>query len=165
VGAYIEREEDRVSATVMTSSDLDAGGADPGEQLIALIRLDGLVSGASGLALAAAAPLLDNAFGIPTLVLVPLGLFLVAYAGGLLLLARRRVPSAGVKAVIAGNALWAAASVVVVVADWLTLTTAGAAFVLVQAAAVAVIAGLQLRGLHNYGSRRTLTSSPTSRSA
>ena len=153
-----------MSATVVTSSDLDAGD-DPRKQLIAVIRLDALLSGVSGLVLAAAAPLLDNAFGIPIIVLVPLGLLLVAYAGGLLLLARRRAPSAGVKAVIAGNILWAGASVVVVVADWLTLTTAGIVLVLLQAAAVAVIAEFQLRALRNYGSRRTLTSSSTSRSA
>jgi hypothetical protein len=53
----------------------------------------------------------------------------------------------GAKAVIAGNALWVVASVVTVLADWLTLTTAGIVVALAQAAAVAVIAELQLVAL------------------
>jgi hypothetical protein len=115
--------------------------------LVAAIRLDAVVSGAAGLLLAAGAPLLDGALGAPTAVLVPLGVFLVAYAAGLLAIARAGAPDRWVKAVIAGNALWVVASVVTVLADWLTLTSLGTAFALVQAAAVALIAELQLIAL------------------
>lgn len=55
------------------------------------------------------------------------------------------------KAVIAGNALWVLASVVAVLADWLTLTSAGTVVTLAQAAAVAVLAEAQLIGLRRRG--------------
>jgi hypothetical protein len=119
--------------------------------LVALILLDGLVCGASGLVLVAAAWLLDDVLGVSPLFLLVLGLVLVAYAFVLALLARRGAPAAGVKAVIAANTLWAVASVVAVVADWLTLTTAGTVLVLLQAGAVAVMAELQVRRLRRLG--------------
>jgi hypothetical protein len=111
------------------------------------IRVDALVSGATGLVLAAASPLLDGFLGIPIAVLVPLGLFLLAYAGDLVLIVRRGAPRVAVMAVIAGNTLWVVLSVVAVAADWLTLTTAGTVVVLAQAAAVLVLAELQLLSL------------------
>ena len=48
---------------------------------------------------------------------------------------------------IAGNGAWAALSVVAILMDWLTLTTTGTVLTLVQAAAVAAFAELQLIGL------------------
>ena len=96
---------------------------------------------------AAGAPLLDHALGAPVAFLVPLGVFLLAYSGALMLLAREGAPSPGVEAVIIGNALWVGASGVVVVADWLTLTATGTVIALLQAAAVAVLADLQFLAL------------------
>ncbi|HEV3477899.1 MAG TPA: hypothetical protein VG144_00465 [Gaiellaceae bacterium] len=46
--------------------------------------------------------------------------------------------------VVAGNALWIAASAAVVLADLLTLPAAGAVLTLLQAEAVAVLSALQL---------------------
>jgi hypothetical protein len=112
-----------------------------------LIRADGLVCAVSGAAVAVAAPWLDDVLGIPRAVLLTIGVGLVAYAAGLLVLARRGAPAAGVRAVVAANVLWAVASVAVVVGDWLTLTVAGAAVALLQAAAVAGLAGVELRTL------------------
>ena len=115
--------------------------------LVDAIRLDGFVSGAAGVLLAAGAPVLDGVLGVRAAVLVPLGLFLVAYAVALFALARAGAPARWVKAVIAANVVWVVASVVAVLADWLTLTTIGTAFALAQAAAVALIAELQLIAL------------------
>ena len=84
---------------------------------------------------------------MPVAFLVPLGIFLVGYAVMLEWLARAGAPARGVKIVIAGNAVWVILSVVAVLADWLTLTTAGTVLALVQAAAVAVIAEMQLIAL------------------
>ena len=112
-----------------------------------LIRLDALVSGLFGLALAIGSPALDGLLGVRPAVLVPLGLALVAYAAALELLARRGAPPAGVKLVIAGNAAWVVVSVVVVVTDVLTLTTAGTVIAVLQAVAVAVLAELQLQSI------------------
>ena len=108
------------------------------------IRADAVMSGTSGVVVAAGAPLLDGLLGVPVAFLVPLGLFLVGYAAALALLARAGAPRAGVVAVIAANAVWVVASVVAVVADWLTLTAAGTGVALAQAAAVALVADLQL---------------------
>lgn len=111
------------------------------------IRLDALMSGSSGLLLAAGAPVLDGLLGIPVALLVPLGLVLLAYAAALELLARRGAPVTGVKLVIAANALWVGASIVVVLADVLTLTMTGTVVAVGQAAAVALLAELQLQSL------------------
>jgi hypothetical protein len=50
-------------------------------------------------------------------------------------------------AVVAGNAVWVAASVGVVLADVLTLTATGTALTLLQAGAVALLAAFQLRSV------------------
>jgi hypothetical protein len=115
--------------------------------MTSLIRADGLVCAVSGAAIAVAAPWLDDILGIPLSVLLAVGVGLVAYAAVLLVLARRGAPAAGVCAVVAANVLWALASVAVVAGDWLTLTAAGTALVLLQAAAVAGLAGVELRTL------------------
>ena len=134
-----------MSATVTAEGRSTAG--DRGALLIRSIRLDALMSGASGLLAAAGATALDGVLGVSTAFLVALGVFLLAYAAGLLALARAGAPTPGVWAVIVGNALWVVASVVTVLADWLTLTTAGTVVALAQAAAVALIAETQLVGL------------------
>jgi hypothetical protein len=115
--------------------------------LLRLVRLDAALSGTAGLALAVGAPWLDSLLGAPAAFLVPLGLFLLVYAAALVALARRGAPAGGVKAVIAGNAFWVVVSVVAVVLDWLTLTTTGTVFALLQAAAVAGLAELQLQSV------------------
>jgi hypothetical protein len=119
----------------------------PRSFLLGALRLDAAASCATGILLAVGAPWLDGALSAPLALLVALGLFLVAYAGFLLLLVRRGGRSGDAKLVIAGNVAWIAASIAVVVGDWLTLSTFGVAFTLVQAAAVAVFVELQLIGL------------------
>jgi hypothetical protein len=135
-----------VTTTVSSTRAGDEGG------LTRWILLDALMSGTSGLLLAAGAPWLDGVLGAPTALVVPLGLFLVGYAGSLVLVARRGSPRPAVLFVVVGNALWVVASVVVVIADLLTLTTAGTVLALVQAAAVALLADLQAIGLRRRSS-------------
>ena len=116
--------------------------------LVDALRLDAVASGATGVLLAAGAPWLDGVLGAPAAFLAPLGALFVAYAALLWLLARSRAENRrAVVAVIGSNVLWVALSVVAVIVDWLTLTALGTGFVLLQAAAVAVIAELQLTGL------------------
>ena len=142
---HIDRRELNVSATVTSEGRSITG--DRSALLVRWIRLDALVSAASGLVAAAGALLLDGVLGVSAAFLVVVGIFLLGYAGWLVVLARRGAPTPGAKAVIVGNALWVAASVVAVVADWLTLTTAGTVVALAQAAAVALIAEAQWVGL------------------
>jgi hypothetical protein len=112
------------------------------------LELGAVASGALGLLAILAAPVLEGLLGAPATFLRPLGVFLVGYAGAVGYAGTRspvRRPAA--RAVAGFNALWVVASVALVVAGWLPLTTLGVAFALAQAGAVAVFAGLQVIGL------------------
>ena len=120
------------------------------DPLRTVLRLDAVVTGVNGAAYLAAAPLLTDLLGVPSGVLRGMGAFLLAYTAGVALVAARPVISAGAtEAVVGANLLWAAASVASVVTDRFDLTTAGAVWVLLQAAVVAGFAGLQLTALRN----------------
>ncbi len=95
-----------------------------------------------------------NLLGTPVALLASAGLFLVAFAAFVWISgSRRRVGIAAARTVVAINALWVLASVAVVATDLFSLTALGVLFVLVQAAAVALFAALQILGLRR--GRRT----------
>jgi hypothetical protein len=131
------------------ASTLDNTGARDGERLLRRsLRLDAAASGALGAVLAAGGAALDGPLGIPAAVLVPVGGFLVLYGAALWLLGSRPRPSRpAVRVVVAGNLVWAAASVLAGVAGWWSPTTLGTVLVLAQAAAVVLFVELQLTGL------------------
>jgi hypothetical protein len=131
------------------ASTLDNAGARDGQRLLRRsLRLDAAASGALGALLAAGGAALDGPLGIPAAVLVPVGGFLVLYGAALWLLGSRPRPSRpAVRVVVAGNLVWAAASVLVAVAGWWSPTTLGTVLVLAQAAAVVLLVELQLAGL------------------
>ena len=109
-----------------------------------VLGLDALASGATGLLLAFGSGPLDGLLGLGPTFTRPAGLFLVAWALGVAALALQTRPARPlVMAVIAVNALWAIESVMTLVLGWLQPNALGVAFVLAQAAAVAVFAGLQ----------------------
>jgi hypothetical protein len=137
---------DAMSATA-TSHDSPSVAPAVNDAAVRWLWLDALMSGTFGLLLAAAAPLVDGLLGAPAGFLIPLGILLLGYAGILVLLARRGAPAQAVLAVVAGNALWVAASVGVVLADLLTLTATGTVVTLLQAGAVALLAAFQLRSV------------------
>jgi hypothetical protein len=92
--------------------------------------------------------MLDDLLGIPLALLVPVGLFLVAYAAAIWIVAtRRRVSRPAVWAVVAINLIYVVDCLVVVAASWLPLTALGTAFVLFQAAAVTLFAAAQFYAL------------------
>ena len=112
------------------------------------LRLDAAVTGANGAAYLLAAPLLHDLLGVPSGALRGLGAFLLAYAGGVALVAARPLVSpVATEAVIGANALWALGSVAVVLAGGFAFTGIGSAWVLLQAAVVAGFAALQLTAL------------------
>ncbi|WP_433025465.1 hypothetical protein [Actinomycetospora sp. CA-053990] len=112
--------------------------------LRAVLRLDAVASGALGLAAVAGAGVLDTALGLPSSLLLGVGVFLVVYAAGLVALAGRAViPRPATWVVVLGNSAWVLASLGLVVGAWDRLTVLGAVIVLAQAAAVAVFADLQ----------------------
>ncbi len=118
----------------------------PGGLLRLALRLDAVVTGANGAAYLLAAGPLAELLGLPAGVLRGVGAFLLVYAAAVGLVARRPVGSA-VRAVIGANALWAAGSVAVVVADLGTPSTPGAVWLVLQAAVVAAFAVAQAAGL------------------
>ena len=119
------------------------------------LKLDAVASGALGLLAAVAAPMLETLLGIPAALLLPLGLFLVAYAAAVWLTgARARLSRTAAWAVVGLNAVWAIDSLALVAAGWLPLTALGVAFVLAQAAAVTLFAALQILGLRRLAAAR-----------
>ncbi|WLW51028.1 hypothetical protein [Streptomyces sp. YU58] len=129
----------------MSASQLSALArtAEPQAALRRFLALDALVTGANGLAyLALSGPLADF-LGIDSTLLLGLGAFLLVYAAGVGALAtRERPPAPAVRAVIEANLVWAALSCVAL-ALWLTPSTAGAVWTVLQAAVVAGFAVLQ----------------------
>ena len=112
------------------------------------LRLDAVASGALGLACAAGSAVLDGLLGLPTSMLLGVGVFLVVSAGGLVVLAARRpVPRGGTWLVVLGNTAWVLMSVALAIGAWDRLTVLGVVVVLAQAAAVAMFADLQWAGL------------------
>jgi hypothetical protein len=110
--------------------------------------LDAAFSGVAGLLLALAAGWLADPLGLPVPLLRYVGLALLPYAALLAFLATREaLPRFDVWVIVAGNAVWTTASILLLVSGWIEPTTLGIAFVVAQAAAVAVFAELQWFGL------------------
>lgn len=118
--------------------------------------LDALVSGATGGLLWAAAGPLADLLGLPRPLLAGAGIVCLAYGAVLVVLARRtRITRGAAMAVVAGNGLWVAASVWLLISGLVTPTLAGQGFVLFQAAAVLGFAVLQWIGLSRIGATMT----------
>jgi hypothetical protein len=108
---------------------------------------DAAISGAAGLLMALGAEPLAAALLVPVHILRYAGVICVAFAALLLALARSAsMPREAVLAVIVGNVGWVLASIAVLFVDGVRPNPLGYAFVLGQAAAVAVLAELQTLG-------------------
>ncbi|MFH9814911.1 hypothetical protein [Streptomyces sp. NPDC017230] len=117
--------------------------AEPQLMLRRFLALDAVVTGANALAYLAFAGPLGRFLGAGSGLLIGLGAFLAVYAAGVALLAsRRRPPVLAVRAVVEVNLAWAAVSLAAL-ALWLTPTTAGAVWTVLQALTVAGFALLQ----------------------
>src|SRR5262245_51812969 len=133
--------------TIISSSQTGTLGARGGLLRLA-VRLDAWVSGVFGVVLLVGASALYDLLGTPSMFLLAVGGVCVLYAGALWVLQSRPPVSAGAGlVVVATNAAWVAASVLLVLFGWLPLTQLGAALVLLQAVAVATLADLQLVAL------------------
>lgn len=127
---------------------------DRGSFLRLALRLDAVATAAVGaLMLLAAGVVVGDGrpfvtlLGMPITLLVSVGVFLVVYAAFVWIAGSRRVSVPGARVAVAINAVYAVGCVVVVAAGWFSLTALGIAFVLAQAAAVALFAALQFVGL------------------
>lgn len=130
------------ATTATPTAPVRAGGRS--NRLMRSVLADAALSGPSGAVLLAGAALLDAPLGIPAAVLAGLGVFFLAFAGALLLIARAGAPATGVTVIAAGNLGWVVLSAVVIAADPLTMTTAGHVVAALQAAAVALLAVFQI---------------------
>lgn len=125
-----------------------SAGAESDGLLRLVLKLDAAATGAVGLLLLVAGPVLDRLLGTQPALLWPVGLFLVIYAAAIWIVATRRsVSRLAAWAAVVINLLWMVDSIVVVAAGWFSLTGLGTAFVLFQAAVVALFAAAQLYAL------------------
>ena len=107
------------------------------------LRVDAAASGGLGVALLVLFNPAEDQLGLPVALSVTVGVLLLAWAGFVAWVALN--PSrALVREVIALNVGYVALSVAFAVADWVSLTGPGVAFVLVQAVAVLGITAGQL---------------------
>jgi len=124
-----------------------------GDDRLALLRaslkLDAIATGLVGAAALAGGPLVADLLGLPATLLVAVGAFLVPYAALVWVAgASRALVRRGARAAIWVNLLWVVLSVAALALGWLAPTVLGTAVVLLQAAAVAVFAALQIVALN-----------------
>ncbi|MGC9376629.1 hypothetical protein [Streptomyces sp. MH13] len=133
----------------MSTNQLAALARTAGPQLMLrrFLVLDAVTVGANAVACLAFPEPLGRFLGAGSGLLLGLGAFLVVYAAGVALVAARRRPAAlAVRAVVEANLAWSAVSLAAL-ALWLTPTTAGAVWTVLQALAVAGFALLQYAAL------------------
>jgi hypothetical protein len=116
-----------------------------------ILVADGLISGATGLLMALGAGTLQELLAVPAPLLRTVGLSLVPFAILVAWLSRRAaLPRAAVVAVIVVNAAWVAGSALLLLAGGIEPNAMGYAFIVGQAVAVAVLAGMQYLGLREF---------------
>lgn len=115
-----------------------------------LLLVDAASCAALGALLALVPTPVAGLTALPPALLLGAGLSLLPVAAFIAWVATRTpVPVAGVRVVVAGNLLWVAASLVLLVSGWIAPNALGTAFVAGQALVVALLAGLEhaaLRG-------------------
>ena len=117
-----------------------------------VLLLDAAASGATAALLIAGAGLLDGLLGLPVALMREAGLILVPYVAFVAWVGTRETIARGaVCAIIAANALWTVASISLLVSGLVAPTVLGYAFVLAQAAVVALLGELQYAGLKRHG--------------
>jgi hypothetical protein len=125
---------------------------DPSVLLRRAILGDAIFSGASAALLTLGASALAPLTNLPEALLRETGLFLIAYAALVGWLGTRPLlPKALVVVVIAGNAVWTLASIVLLFSGAVTPNLPGEAMVAIQAITVGALAELQYIGLRRSG--------------
>jgi hypothetical protein len=114
---------------------------------------DAVITGATGLVMFFGAGVLARLLELPEALLRYAGLALLPFVAYVAYVAtREHVHRPAVWAVILLNALWVAASIVLLLSGWVAPNALGVVFVVVQALAVAVFADIQYLGV-----RRSMT--------
>ena len=109
---------------------------------------DATTSAAFGLMMLIGAGPLSGILGLPEMLLRIAGLVLLPYAGFIGWLGmREEIQKPVAWAVVLGNALWAADSILLLMSGWVAPTSAGYAFIIGQALVVLMYAEFQYVGL------------------
>ncbi|WP_314174972.1 hypothetical protein [Streptomyces winkii] len=125
-----------------------AGAAPPDGFARLALKADGIVTGLNGLGYLALATVLEPFLGIGTSVHYAIGVFLVLYAAGVLVVGTREtINRTALGTVLVANLLWAALSVVTLFSGALSPTVAGEAWIVLQAVVVGLFAELQYVGM------------------
>jgi hypothetical protein len=112
------------------------------------LTLDAAASGATGVLMIAGAGLVEGMLGLPAALLRGAGTVLVPYVAFVIYAGTRgTISGPAVWAIIVANVLWAAASALLLMSGWVAPTALGTAFVIAQAAVVALLGELQYMGL------------------
>jgi hypothetical protein len=120
----------------------------PSSFLRLVLLADAAASGATGSLVLIGGGFLEGLLGVPAPLLREAGLILLPYVAFVVYVGTRRsLARPAVWAVIVCNALWTAASVLLLTGPWIAPTALGYAFVIGQASIVALLAGLQYLGL------------------
>jgi len=122
--------------------------AQPNTFLRYALLADAIASGATGLLLIAGAGLLEGFLNIPVALSREAGLVLIPYVAFVAIVGtRENIMRGAVWAIILANAVWALASVALLVSGWIAPNLLGVIFIALQAAVVAVFGELQFVGL------------------
>ena len=109
---------------------------------------DAAISGATALLMIAGAGLAARLLSLPEPLLRYAGLILVPYVAFVVFAGTREtISTPAVWTIIVSNVLWAAASILVLVTGWVSPNALGYAFVIAQAAIVALFAEVQYAGI------------------
>lgn len=100
----------------------------------------------AGIALIAGADVMQALLGLPSQLLFWSGIALIPFVAGLVAILRASTTT-GISWIIGANLVWVAASIYVAFGPSFTPTPLGQVFVCIQAAAVFILAELQLMGL------------------
>jgi hypothetical protein len=129
-------------------SQIQSNAFQPNTFLRYALLADAIASGATGLLLIVGAGLLESFTNIPVALARDAGLVLIPYVAFVATVGtRENIMRGAVWAIIAANAVWALASVALLVSGWIAPNVLGVIFVAMQAAVVAVFGELQFIGL------------------
>ncbi len=117
----------------------------PSNFLRRVLQLDAVATGATGLLLLGGTSILHGLLNLPVSLMTYAGVFCVAWAVVIGAASfRPQLSRSFVWSIIAGNVLWVIGSVALLVSGYVSPTWLGYAFVIAQALAVDIFAGLQM---------------------
>lgn len=113
-----------------------------------ILLVDSIASGAMGVLFLLDAAALESLLGLPASLLRGVGVLLIPFAGFLVWLApRASALRVVVRSIVGANVLWVIASLLLLVSGRVNPTPVGTVFVVLQAAAVTVVAYLEYRAV------------------